>query len=467
MGKEPEATPRQSFASPTEILETVFKHANDAIFIVDIGNDSIVDCNPAAEELVEYSREELLSMPASDLHPHNISKFMEFADTVLEEGEGWTDEITCYCKSGDILPAEMSASVVEIDDRPHLINHIRETTDREERDWFEALIEHSSDLITVVKADGTIQYQSSSVDHILGYEPNAVRQNCLYDYIHPDDEQQVRERFDILADRDEGTVTRIEYRFRCADGSWSWLDAVVSYRPDTTISGYIINARDITRKKESTQQATVLNRVLRHNIRNDLNVIITHAELMQSDPGNHQEYGELIVSKAWDLYEQSAYTKDIADILAKSSVKQQKHDVTEIIETTVEELRKHHTAASFETEIPDVQVHAAPKLDIALDHLLRNAIEHNDAADPQVCVTVQQSNEPAGTLHIQIKDNGPGIPEQERAVLLEGEETALEHGSGLGLWISNWIINRSGGRISFAENEPRGSQVTVSLQEAN
>ena len=67
-------------------FETVFEYANDAIFIVDIKNDSIVDCNPAAIELVEYSREELMSMPASDLHPHNLDQFMKFADRVLEQG---------------------------------------------------------------------------------------------------------------------------------------------------------------------------------------------------------------------------------------------------------------------------------------------------------------------------------------------------------------------------------------------
>jgi PAS domain S-box-containing protein len=115
-----------SATTPSEKkFKTVFEHANDAIFIVDIENDSIVDCNPAAVELVGYSHEELRSMPASDLHPHNIGRFMEFADRVLREGEGWTDDITCYCKSGDIIPAEMSASVIELDGRPHIVNHVR------------------------------------------------------------------------------------------------------------------------------------------------------------------------------------------------------------------------------------------------------------------------------------------------------------------------------------------------------
>ena len=118
-------TDRKQYASARETSQkkfrTIFEYANDAIFIVDVENDSVVDCNPAAEELVGYSREELQSMPASDLHPHNLSEFKQFADQVLEEGHGWTDDITCYGKSGDIIPAEMSAAVVEIDGRPHLV----------------------------------------------------------------------------------------------------------------------------------------------------------------------------------------------------------------------------------------------------------------------------------------------------------------------------------------------------------
>ena len=73
-------------AAAKKKFETVFQHANDAIFIVDVKNDDIVDCNPAAVDLVEYSREELMSMSASDLHPHNLQRFLDFTDTVFEQG---------------------------------------------------------------------------------------------------------------------------------------------------------------------------------------------------------------------------------------------------------------------------------------------------------------------------------------------------------------------------------------------
>ncbi|MFC7059481.1 PAS domain-containing protein [Halovenus salina] len=300
----------------TKKFETIFEHANDAIFIVDVENDSIVDCNPAAEKLVEYPREELRSMPASDLHPHNLEQFNSFAETVFEEGEGWTDEITCYCKSGDIIPAEMSASVIELDGRPHLVNHIRETSGRDERDWFEALLEHSSDLITVIKPDGTVRYQSPSVDNILGYSPKELRDEVYWEFLHPDDEPAVREAIEQMVGHSRAAVQSHEYRFRQADGTWVWLEGIVSHRPESSISGYLINARDITPRKESRQQAMVLNRVLRHNLRNGLSVVLNRAELLaRSETADVTTNAESIVSKAAELQELTTYTEDLAEML--------------------------------------------------------------------------------------------------------------------------------------------------------
>ncbi|MFC7132728.1 MULTISPECIES: PAS domain-containing sensor histidine kinase [Salinibaculum] len=455
--------------APKRTFETVFEHANDAIFVVDLENDSIVDCNPAAEELVEYSREELLSMPASDLHPHNLPQFMDFAESVLERGHSWTDEITCYCKSGDILPAEMSASVVELEGRPHVVNLVRQRTDEEERDWFEALIEHGNDLITVVKPDGTIRYQSETSDTVLGYASDDLRDERYVDFVHPEDEEDVRASLAQMADSSTGVVRRLEYRFRRRDGSWAWLEGAVSYRPKKPITGFVINARDITPEKESQQQAAVLNRTMRHNLRNELSVIIGHAERLSNvDNPEVASTATTMLSKAWNLHDATTYTKDLNDILQSSRVTQKRFDLTALLENTIVDLTDSYPEATFDVDLPDDQlVVAAPKLRVAIDHVLRNAVEHNDADTPRIEVTVRPPSAESSEVYLTVVDNGPGIPAQQREVLLEGEETPLKHGNGIGLWLVNWIITRSGGRITFDENDPRGSRVTLALSPAN
>lgn len=452
--------------APTrQLYKTIFEHANDAIFVVDFENDSIVDCNPAAADLVEFSREELRSMPASDLHPHNLPEFMDFAEDVLAEGQGWTDDITCYCKSGDIIPAEMSASIVDVDGRPHLVNHIRQTGDRHGRKWFEALIEQSGDLVTVVKPDGNIRYQSPSIANVLGYEPEQVVSESLQDYVHPDDCDRVEDLFEELTNTEGKVTERREFRIRHRDGSWAWLEAIGSHRPDSTVSGYIINSRDISARKQSQQQAAVLQRLIRHNLRNRLNVIMGRAStIAESSADEVADAVETIVESAAKLRETAETTQVLSDFIEAPRIEQTEHNVSIVLEDAVERLRETYPGVSFECTIPeDKVVTAGPKLDVALAHVLENAAEHNDASKPVVTVAVEGPSTPDGYVRIRVGDNGPGIPKQERAVLLEGRETPLNHGSGLGLWIVNWIVNRSGGTIEFQNSQPRGSRVSIGL----
>jgi len=459
---EPSGNP----AASQRTFEAIFEHANDAIFIVDVERDRIVDCNPAAEELVEFSREELLSMDASELHPHNFSQFASFAESVIADGEGWTDEITCYRKDGEIVPAEMSASVVEIDGRPHLVNHIRETTDRAERDWFQSLIEHGTDIMLIVEVDGTVRYESASLTTVLGHE--TVHGESVFDYVHPDDVSMLRETVEMFEVIGGSSESAHEFRFRRADGSWAWLEATLSNRPDSPITGYVLNARDVTARKESRQQAVVLNRMLRHNLRNGLNVVIGHAQqFADAETPEVAASGEAVVSKAWELYEQASYAKELADILESAHYTRRPHNLSVLVDETVDELADSFPDVEFSVDLPErVCVMAAPKLGLAVEHIVRNAAEHNDNATPQVEISAQIPATDAGVVELTVADNGPGIPTDEKEVLLDGDETPLKHGSGLGLWIVNWIITRTGGRIAFERNEPRGSRVTLALPPA-
>jgi len=64
-----------------------------------------------------------------------------------------------------------------------------------------------------------------------------------------------------------------------------------------------------------------------------------------------------------------------------------------------------------------------------------------------------------------VSDDGPGVPDHELAVIDEGAESALEHGSGLGLWLVDWGANTLGGDVTFDVDES-GTTVTVTLPAA-
>ena len=103
----------------------IFEHSNDAILVVDPENDAILDANPQACSMLGYTYGELRSIPISAIHPHEMPEFLSFAHSVLEAGTGWTRELRCRTKSGVVLPAEISASLLEIDERPVLLALVR------------------------------------------------------------------------------------------------------------------------------------------------------------------------------------------------------------------------------------------------------------------------------------------------------------------------------------------------------
>ena len=116
---------------------------------------------------------------------------------------------------------------------------------------FRTWTENSSDLITVVVLDGTIQYESPSIEHLLGYTPEELIGTNAFGLIHPDDRKQLME---ILAQNfhEPEYVARAEFRFRHRDGSWRVFEGMgKTYLDEHGQIAGLINSRDITDRKQA------------------------------------------------------------------------------------------------------------------------------------------------------------------------------------------------------------------------
>ena len=228
--------------------------------------------------------------------------------------------------------------------------------------------------------------------------------------------------------------------------------------------GYTLVLRDVTRQRTRRQRLDVFNRVLRHNLRNEANSILGYAQLVE-DGDDTAAYADRIVDTTKDLVEVGERAREIDRIMsaprtdATASLADTVAGVVERVDTT-------YPAVEVTTAVPeDAVVAAAPEvLEIVLRNLVDNAAAHNDADEPIVVVSADTA--PDG-LRIAVSDNGPGIPEHERAVLDAGREDPLEHGSSMGLWAVKWGVTRMGGSLSFSENDPRGSVVTLTVPVAD
>ena len=212
--------------------------------------------------------------------------------------------------------------------------------------------------------------------------------------------------------------------------------------------------------REREQRMAVLNRVLRHNVRNEMNVILGYAEVIAENAASDdiRRSAETIRRRGNRLVQASDQARWLGQQLDVEDP--QTVDLAAEAEDIVTEVAAEHPEATVSLSAPDsVHVRAVPQIGIAIQNLVENACVHHDGT-PTVEVQIETDSDEA---HLSVADDGPGIPTQELSVLQSGEETPLEHGSGLGLWVTKWLVDRSGGTIDFRENDPHGSVVILRL----
>lgn len=338
-------------------------------------------------------------------------------------------------------------------DRGRLIVMRDVTAEHRAERRFRSLIEHTTDLIMVLDRDGTIRYCSPSISGSLGYDPHDRIGRRVFEFVHPDDKAEAIERFDRAVETDEEVRTRV--RFRKRDGTYRTYEWAVLDRLETPhVEGIILSARDVTRAHRYERQLRVMNRVLRHDLRNEMNVILGHTELLAEK--GHTTHVNTIEDRARALIELGEKARDVDRALSRS-VDREPTDLTTIVREEVTALSEKTEVVTVRTAIePGVEVLADPSLRAAVRNAVENAIEHNDAPNPTVSVDLSTDGDVA---KLSVSDNGPGLPEMERRVLNAGVETPLQHMSGLGLWLIVWTVEAIGGTVQFDSSNGSGTEV--------
>ena len=148
----------------------------------------------------------------------------------------------------DELPGAIRALCTQVSLALARIDLQRDTIDRESASRFEALIQASSDVISIVGHDGLVRFQSPSLTAIFGYEPNATIGTDLAALVHPDDEARLTALFHEVAEQ-AGSSATCECRIRHADGSWRQAETRLTNLFDVpAVQGVVMNTRDVTER---------------------------------------------------------------------------------------------------------------------------------------------------------------------------------------------------------------------------
>ncbi|QPV62167.1 ATP-binding protein [Halosimplex litoreum] len=208
----------------------------------------------------------------------------------------------------------------------------------------------------------------------------------------------------------------------------------------------------------------ILSRVLRHNIRNKLTTIRGNADLLAEEAaGDDAARVDRIVDASDELIALSEKARTIEGLVDRTD-ETATYDLRVVAERVVARVRDRNPHAAYAVDGPETcTVTTGEGVESAVECLVENAVEHNDAAEPTVRVTVGCA---ADGSTVRVSDDGPGISEHERAVLRRREETPLAHGSGIGLWIVSWVADCCEADLSF-DVDDEGSTVTLRFPDAS
>lgn len=333
------------------------------------------------------------------------------------------------------------------------------------------------------------------------------------EHVHPGDRPDVLRA--LAQCNQEGIEFDLEARLVTARGRIRWV-RITGERIDRDGREIVRGAiKDVTDRRQREQRLMVLNRVLRHNLRNELTTVKGYAELLEEELAAFEEFEP----PAWDrsppaVIQQVSEVGDLSasirteletlerlldritsfpfetalsgtrviqensealiDIAEKAQAIEQSAEADQILEAVPVRPHLEDLAATYREEFPEATISVRgddasiagneTALRRIVAELLENAVEHTDREALEVTLRVHGERDDIVT--IEVADTGPGIPEMERETIRRGEETPLMHGSGIGLWLVHWLVTNLDGTVTIGENEPRGTIVSLELPAA-
>lgn len=228
--------------------------------------------------------------------------------------------------------------------------------------------------------------------------------------------------------------------------------------------GTTIVLQDITGQRRRQERLSVLNRVLRHNLRNEMTVVDGFAERIAetSTDDRVESWAHTIGDAGGDLLAIGENVRAF-ERAGGDDPTPQRVEIQGLLTEVLASARNTYPDATIDAELTvaeEATIETDPAvLRVVLEQLIGNGVEHDPSETPHVKLGGHGRD---GRLLISVSDSGPGIPETELGPIRSGTESDLDHGSGIGLWIVRWGVDALGGTLSF-EVSADGTRVEIVL----
>jgi len=438
------------------------------VFVVGRGARLELATQPLADRF-GYDREDLIGRPLTDLLGGDVVREGYEALEALQSGaDSVSIEVTAVTADGETVPIAVELSLLssetEFEGMVGVVYDRSELTETRaelaaQRDRFQNLFDRVPDPVVDVEfVDGepVVRAVNAAFEAAFGGDADAVVGRPATDLGPAGEDGWFRELAPAAIRAGDGAR---ELQRKTAEGRRTFLFRGFSYPGDDADRAFGIYT-DVTEQLEQKRRLRVLHRVLRHNLRNEMNAIMGYADLLSAaDEQPDAGYAEKIHDKAMgvaDLGNQVRWIEQALDGDREPTAV----DPSAVVAEVAGEYRRATPDVTVRLDDADaVPAVADDLLELAVGNLLENALEHAD--DPTVEVDIAPADEdPDAWVDVTVRDDGPGIPDRELAVVGGDREiTQLDHSRGLGLWVTRWVLEGVGGRLVFGDQSDGGSVV--------
>jgi PAS domain S-box-containing protein len=454
-------------AERTQQYRELVRLAPDAILLVRDGD--IVYANESAASLFGHGNVEAIVGTSLDAYVHDEDRAIRpTLDTVAAEGS--TDsyaEGRVTAPDGSTRNVEVAGVEISFEGEPTTQLVLRDVTERRERKeqltLFERAIETAAQGVTIADArqeDLPLIYCNETFEEITGYSvPECLGENCRFLQGDGTDEETVDR---IRRALDNESPVSVEIRNYRKDGTpfWNQLDIVPVRDESGTVTHFLGLQQDVTGRIEREQRLSVLDRVLRHNVRNRGNVIKARAEqIRRGEVDSPAEVAGDIVDSIDELVTITDQVRAFRSVISGDRNELVEHEVVDLLGRVRDGLRAESGESGPEVVVdaPDsARIRAHPMLPFGLGELLRQV------GDDGSTLTVRVRPD-AETVILEFIVESGAISQAEKEVLRQVRETPVEHSRGLEMWLIRWIIAASGGDLFLKSDGDDATAICMRL----
>jgi PAS domain S-box-containing protein len=471
--------------------------SNDVIIVFDADANPIF-VSPSVKNALGYEVEEFLEQrPFENIHPDdrltlkNLRRVFEQGQKVeglnfrLASKDGnyvWLEGYyTPIVNNGKLEKVHVSLRDISL--RKRALQRLAES-----EELYRLLASNSHDLVCLHEPDGTYRYVSPSVMPLLGYQPDELIGQNPYDFFHPSDKEWIAEN-PHRQTLEGKSIVNIEYRFRKKDGSYVWLETYTSpVMKDGVVTSFQTSSRDVTERKlleESLQLAkekaerassykSEFLSSMSHEIRTPLNAIVGLSDLLLTrEPKEDQiKIFKMLKSSGDHLLTMVNSVLDFSKIEAgKMETEVVAFHLPDLLYEVValfsEKANSKNLSLNLQADnIPTMMTNDSAKLKQVISNLISNALKFTSAGSVTVSANFDKQTD---SVQFMVKDTGIGIDTAGFEKIFRSFEQANEQttrqygGTGLGLPISQKLVDLMGGKLEVSSKEGQGSSFFFSL----